>query len=74
MKYQNLYLMKKKDLKKIKNTLTIKEAKIENNEILYICEEKNNEDKHVEQKDLKKEILEKEKKMGEEKSQNINDE
>lgn len=66
--------MKKKDLKKIKNTLTIKEAKIENNEILYICEEKSNEDKHVEHKDLKKEILEKEKKMGEEKSQNINDE
>ena len=39
----NLYLAKK-NLKKIKNNLTINEAKIENNETLYILE-KNNSDK-----------------------------
>ena len=46
MKSENLYIMKKKDLKKLDNTLTINEAKIENNETIYICEKKNNEDIH----------------------------
>ena len=35
--------MAKKDLKKIKNNLTINEAKIENNETLYILEKNNND-------------------------------
>ena len=44
IKSKNLYLTKK-DLKKIKNNITISEAKIKNNEIIFIIEGNENEEK-----------------------------
>ena len=73
MNSKKLYLMKK-DLKKINKNSSINEAKIENNEIIYICKENSEEDKKLKIKELndkKIKILESEKKMKEEKSQNL---
>ena len=64
----------KKDLKKINKNSSINEAKIENNEIIYICKENSEEDKKLKIKELndkKMKILESEKQMKEEKSQNL---
>ena len=60
----------KKDLKKINKNSSINEAKIENNEIIYICKENSEEDKKLKIKELndkKMKILESEKQMKEEK-------
>jgi len=73
MNSKKLYLMKK-DLKKINNNSSINEAKIENNEIIYICKEESEEDnklKIIELNNKKQKILESQKKMKEEKSQNL---
>ena len=73
MNSKKLYLMKK-DLKKINKNSSINEAKIENNEIIYICKENSEEDKKLKIKELndkKMKILESEKQMKEEKSQNL---
>lgn len=54
----NLYITKK-DLKKIKNNLTINEAKIQNNETIYIFEDNNNKnnDKNNENDNENNEII-----------------
>lgn len=58
IKTNNYFYLAKQDLKKIDKNLTLKEAKIENNETLFILEDKNNNNNCNNEKDsLNKEII-----------------
>ena len=57
IKSNNYLYLAKQDLKKIDKNLTLKEAKIENNETLFILEDQNNNNFNNEKDSLNKEII-----------------